>query len=77
MAHNNRGNVLLDLNRPADALASYDRAIALKPDHAKAHSNRAMALTNLGRHVEALAAYDKAFALEPDMIGLESGYTKS
>src|SRR5215467_1172120 len=33
-AHNNLGNALRDLQRPAEALASYDKAIALKPDYA-------------------------------------------
>ena len=32
-AHNNLGNALRDLKRPAEALASYDKAIALKPDY--------------------------------------------
>src|SRR5262249_35934374 len=35
-AHNNRGNALKDLGQPDAALASYDRAIALKPDYAEA-----------------------------------------
>ena len=39
-AHSNLGNALMDLQRPAEALASYDEAIALKPDFAEAHSNR-------------------------------------
>src|SRR3979490_1253314 len=33
-AHNNRGNALKKLKRPEQALASYDRAIALKGDDA-------------------------------------------
>ena len=32
-AYHNRGNVLKDLKRVEEALASYDRAIELKPDH--------------------------------------------
>ena len=31
-AYNNRGNALKDLKRLEEALASYDKAIALKPD---------------------------------------------
>ncbi len=54
------------LQRPADALASYDRAIALQPDHADAHYQRATVLAQLGRHAEAVAAYDQAIALRPD-----------
>ena len=65
-AHYNRGNALMDLKRPAEALASYDRAIVLKPDYAEAHNNRGNALMDLKRPAEALASYDKAIALNPD-----------
>ena len=54
------------MKRPAEALASYDMAIALKPDFAEAYSNRGNALWDLQRPVEALASYDKAIALKPD-----------
>ena len=56
----------MDLKCPAEALASYDKAIALKPDHAATHSNRGNALMDLKRHAEALASYDRAIALKPD-----------
>ena len=36
-AHSNLGAALMDLKRPAEALASYDKAIALKLDYADAH----------------------------------------
>ena len=56
----------MKLKRPAEALASYDRAIALKPDYAEAHNNRGNALRDLKRPEEALASYDRAIALKPD-----------
>ena len=46
-AHSDLGKALLDLNRLEDALASYDRAIALKPDYAGAYINRGNALQDL------------------------------
>ena len=55
-----------DLKRHDEALASYDKAIALKPDYAEAYNNRGNALSELKRHEEALASYDKAIALKPD-----------
>ena len=55
-----------DLKRLAEALASYDKAIALKPDYAEAYNNRGIALQGLNRPEEALASYDKAIALKPD-----------
>jgi tetratricopeptide (TPR) repeat protein len=54
------------LRRPAEALASYNKAIALRPDYAEAHSNRGTALLDLKRPAEALASCDKAIALKPD-----------
>jgi tetratricopeptide (TPR) repeat protein len=49
-----------------EALASYDRALALRPDHAEALRNRGAALHALRRLDEALASYDRALALRPD-----------
>jgi predicted O-linked N-acetylglucosamine transferase (SPINDLY family) len=56
----------MDLKRPAEALTSYDKAIALKPDYAVAHSNRANVLMDLKRPAEAEASYNAAIALQPD-----------
>ena len=39
----------VDLQRLAEALASYERAIALKPDYAEAHNNRGNVLIDLER----------------------------
>jgi hypothetical protein len=49
-----------------EALASYDRAIALTPGIAEAYNNRGNALTELKRPAEALESYDRAIALKPD-----------
>jgi tetratricopeptide (TPR) repeat protein len=40
IACNYRGKVLKDLGQYDAAVASYDRAIALRPDYAEAHANR-------------------------------------
>jgi len=53
------------LSRHEEALASNDKATALKPDFAEAHNNRGNALNDLKRREEALASYDKAIALKP------------
>jgi protein O-GlcNAc transferase len=62
----NYGNVLLGLQRPVDALAAYDRAIALQQAGYAAFLNRGNALRDLGRPEEALTSYDEALRLEPD-----------
>ncbi|HXJ02835.1 MAG TPA: FkbM family methyltransferase, partial [Micropepsaceae bacterium] len=62
---NNRAAALQELKRPEEALESYDRAIALKPDYADAFNNRGTVLKDLGRLDEALASYERAIALNP------------
>jgi tetratricopeptide (TPR) repeat protein len=49
----------------AEALTSYDRALALRPDHAETLNNRGNVLIDLKRFAEALASYDKALRVEP------------
>ena len=65
-AHSNRGNVLLELKHPKEALLSFDRAIAIEPGYAQAHYNRGNALLELKRLEEALASYERAIAIQPD-----------
>ena len=66
LAHYYLGNGLRTLQRPQEALASYERAIGLQPDFAEAHYNRADVLSDLERPADALAGYDRAIALKPD-----------
>ena len=49
-----------------EALASYDKAIALKPDYAEAYNNRGNALKELKRPDDALASYDRGDRAEAD-----------
>ena len=60
------GNTLKELKRYDEALAHYDRALSLNPDHAGAWSNKGVSLHELKRYDEALAHYDKALSLNPD-----------
>jgi protein O-GlcNAc transferase len=61
--------IVLNPNHP-DALgessASFDEAIALKPDEPRAFYNLGILLGQLGAHDAALASYDKAIARKPD-----------
>ena len=41
-ALNNRGNTLSDIGWFDEALQSYDRAVALRPDYAEAWNNRSL-----------------------------------
>jgi predicted O-linked N-acetylglucosamine transferase (SPINDLY family) len=66
----NQGIALQNLKRLDDAIASYDKAISLKPDFAEAHYNRGMLLLDLNRPSDALASYEKALSVRP-------GYAKA
>ncbi|MBW4448066.1 MAG: tetratricopeptide repeat protein [Spirirestis rafaelensis WJT71-NPBG6] len=47
-------------------MASYDKALSIKPDLHLAWNNRGYALEKLGRNSEAIASYDKALEIKPD-----------
>ena len=55
------------LGRFEEAVAAYDRALAIQPD-AESFNNRGNALQNLNRPAEALASFDRALALDPRNI---------
>jgi predicted O-linked N-acetylglucosamine transferase (SPINDLY family) len=62
----NLGNVLAAQSRFKEALASFDKALAARPDLFEALFNRANVLLELRRTEEALQDYDRALALRPD-----------
>jgi tetratricopeptide (TPR) repeat protein len=66
LALNNRGIALNALKRFDEALASYDRAIAVRPEFVEALVNRGNTLQQLQRFDAALASFDRAVAVRPD-----------
>lgn len=64
--HDNLGNTLQVLGRPAEALVHHERAVALEPGSAASHLNHGNALWMLGRVAEAEAAWRQAVAVAPD-----------
>ncbi len=64
---NGRGTTLYGEQRYAEALACFEKALALHPFHARAHGNRANALFSLGRREEALQAVRAALAIDPGL----------
>jgi tetratricopeptide (TPR) repeat protein len=65
---NNRAGVQQQLGRYHQALADYDRALAVRPDYPEALNNRGVTLQALRRPAEALASYDAALSLRPDFV---------
>jgi tetratricopeptide (TPR) repeat protein len=65
LARVNRGNALAELGALEEAIAEYDRALAMFPNHPGALFNRGNALHGMARYDEAIAAFDRALATVP------------
>ena len=63
-----RGELLVELARPADALQSFQQVLKLKPQHWDAANQCAMLLHKLGRLEEALAHLDLCDGLRPNHV---------
>jgi tetratricopeptide (TPR) repeat protein len=63
---------LMALQRPAEAVASFDTALALQPELVEAHNNRGIALQRLQRTAEALASFERALSLRPQSAELHN-----
>jgi tetratricopeptide (TPR) repeat protein len=61
-----QGLCLTELQRYSEAIASYDKALSIKPDKHDAWFNRGIALYKLGKYEQAIASYDKALSIKPD-----------
>ncbi len=66
-AYNNLGNALLQTGAPAEAIATYERIIALRPT-AEAHCNLANVFARSGRLDDAVTHFRRALALKPDFV---------
>ncbi len=62
------GALYMDVQRPNEALASFDAAVKVAPGFADAHCNRGVVLQQLGRSREALAAYEAAVRFAPKHV---------
>ena len=62
------GNEFYTLEKYEEAIASYDKALSIKPDNDQAWNNRGIALGQLGRNEETIASYDKAIEINPDLL---------
>ncbi len=65
---NARGDTLIGLGQPAEALASYERALQLLPRRAATCYKRGNALLALGRPADAAVSYGDAVRLRPAFV---------
>ena len=61
--HNGLGVLLLELRKPAEAEAEFQRAVELDSNYAEAHHNLGLSFAEQGRYEQAIAAYRKAISL--------------
>lgn len=59
-----RGQTLLSLGKPEEALESFEEVLSMGPEHAEALVKRGIALEQLGRSEEALQSYDRAIGAD-------------
>ncbi|HXS06092.1 MAG TPA: tetratricopeptide repeat protein [Rhizomicrobium sp.] len=59
------GSAHARLNQPDAAIACFEKAIAIRPDHAEAHHNLGILFAMLGRDDDAVAALGKVITLSP------------
>jgi len=65
----NHACFLRERRRFEEALAAFERLIALNPEDGGSYVERAIVLAAMGRHVEAEQAYRRALDLTPDHLG--------
>ncbi|MTJ50399.1 serine/threonine-protein kinase [Dolichospermum sp. UHCC 0259] len=64
----NQGNTLIQLQRYEEALATYEKAIDIKPDYPQALYGQGKALFQLKKYQESLKAYDQAIQIQPNYL---------
>lgn len=62
-----KGQALLNLDQPEEALACFEEALGLAPDHAEGLVKKGTALERLKRWEEAIECYDRAIAANHGM----------
>lgn len=61
-----KGNAFNQAGRYAEAIACYDRALAINPEDSSSWLNKGSALDASGRYADAIICYEKALTLNPD-----------
>jgi tetratricopeptide (TPR) repeat protein len=68
VAHYGLGSAFLHKERLDEAIAHYQKALAINPDYPNAKNDLGTALLKKGRADEAIACYQQALQIEPDYV---------
>jgi|GEM_PF-618505 len=71
-----RGDVMYDLKRYREAIASYEKAVQIDPEYVRSMYSRGLVLAELGRDREALTAFDQILELYPDWKAIKESKQK-
>ena len=63
---NNKGTVLINLEKYSEAIECFDKAIEIDPSAAAVWHNKGVSLEKLRKHKEAIRYYDKALKIDPN-----------
>ena len=66
VSYNRRGIAKRRMGNHADAIADYNSALEINPNHAKAYCNRGIAKRHMGDYASAIADYDSALEISPN-----------
>lgn len=66
VAYSNKGNILLALGNPLEAIEEHKKAIKLMPKYSEAYSNLGNAFQALGDFQQSIGLYRKALEIEPN-----------
>lgn len=65
ISYSNKGNILLDLGRPTEAIDAYKTAIKMSPNYAEGYSNLGNGFQAVGDYTKAIECYQSALRMEP------------
>ena len=66
LAYSNRGEAYINVGEYDDAIADYDRVIAIDPNDASAYNNRGTAKVHKGDYEGAISDCDRAITIDPN-----------
>jgi tetratricopeptide (TPR) repeat protein len=65
-----QGHAFLEQKKFNEAIANYDKALAITPNNTKALGEKGDALLGLKKFNESIVYYDKALAIKPNITGV-------